>query len=146
MPTLLHDPGAHAAIRKRVESLTPQSQRRWGKMTIGQMLHHANLVLAESLGEYKGVRNIKGFPKTWVRWMILNGPWGKGAPTRPDMVVNDPYDFDAEKTRMLEMLDRAAGKSMTAEWPDSANFPMTGRHWSQLNWRHLDHHLRQFGV
>ena len=148
MPVLLHDAGVGASVRKRVERLTPEMKPTWGKMSVDQMLHHCNLVLAESLGEYKAERSIKGFPRSWVRWMILNGPWGKGAPTRPDMHVpmGQRYDFAQEKGRMLSMLDRVLARSMDTEWPESANFPMTGRHWSQLNFRHLNHHLKQFGV
>jgi hypothetical protein len=146
MPRLVHDAGAHAELKRRVQSLTPQTPRQWGKMTIGQMLFHVNLVLAEAMGEYKGKRSIHGLPRVLVRWMILNGPWGKGAPTRPDMLVQDAKEFEKEKARCIDMLDRFAAKSMEGDWPEAANFPMTGRHWSQLNWRHLDHHLRQFGV
>jgi hypothetical protein len=80
--------------------------------------------------------------------MILNGPWGKGAPTRPDMYIAEGqrYDFAQEKARTLSMLDRILAKSMDSAWPESANFPMSGRHWSQLHFRHVNHHLKQFGV
>jgi hypothetical protein len=117
-------------------------------MSVDQMLHHCNLVLAESLGEHKAEANLRGLPKSWIRWMILNGPWGKGAPTRPDMYIakGQRYDFAGEKARMLAMIDRVLAKPMDSAWPESANFPMTGRHWSQLNFRHLNHHLKQFGV
>ena len=148
MPVLLHDDGVGDSVRKRVQALTPETKPTWGKMSVDQMLHHCNLVLAESLGEHKGERSLKGIPRSWIRWMILNGPWGKGAPTRPDMYIaqGQRYDFAAEKARMLAMIDRVLARSMDAEWPESANFPMTGRHWSQLNFRHLNHHLKQFGV
>jgi len=146
MPILLHAPGVHAALRRRVQSLTPATPRQWGKMSIGQMLFHVNLVLAESLGEYRAEPSIRGVPRTLVRWMILNMPWPKGAATRPDMLVRDEHDFETEKARCLEMLDRFAAKPLDVEWPEAANFPMTGRHWSQLQFKHLDHHLRQFGV
>ena len=146
--TLLHDSGRGDEVRRRVQALTAEKTPLWGKMSIDQMLHHVNLSLAESLGEYQAERSIKGFPKSWVRWMILNGPWGKGAPTRKDMYIpqGQRYDFAQEKARALSMLDRILSKPMESEWPESANFPMTGRHWSQLHYRHVDHHLRQFGV
>ena len=146
MPPLLHEHGAE--VRKRIEALQPTMTPRWGKMSVDQMLHHINLSLAESLGEHKAERSIKGIPRSWVRWMILNGPWGKGAPTRPDMYIaqGTRYDFAQEKARTLSMIDRILAKSMESEWPESANFPMTGRHWSQLHYRHVNHHLTQFGV
>src|SRR4051812_15595262 len=103
MKKLLHDSGTGAAFRKRVESLTLTTTPLWGKMSVDQMLHHCNLSLAESLGEHKAERSVRGIPRTWVRWMILNGPWGKGAPTRPDMHIpkGQRYDFAQEQARTL---------------------------------------------
>ena len=135
-------------MKQRVQALTPDTKPTWGKMSVDQMLHHVNLSLAESLGEYKAERSLKGLPRPLVRWMILNGPWGKGAPTRPDMHIaqGQRYDFASEKASTLSMVDRILAKPMDSAWPESANFPMTGRHWSRLQFKHLDHHLKQFGV
>jgi hypothetical protein len=146
--TLLHDPGRGAELARRVASLLPNATPRWGRMSVDQMLHHCNLVLLEALGEYTPARSIKGLPQALVRWAILNAPWGKGAPTRPDMRIaeGEHYDFAQEKARCLSLLERNLAKPMDAPWPRSANFPMTGRHWSQLQYKHLNHHLTQFGV
>jgi hypothetical protein len=145
---LMHDPGRGAELRRRVEALTPDTTPRWGRMSVDQMLHHVNFVLAEALGEHMAKPNIRGLPESVVRWAILNIPWGKGAPTRPDMLIppGDHYDFAQEKARCLSMIDRFLTKPMTEPWPRAANFSMTGRHWSQLQFKHLDHHLTQFGV
>jgi hypothetical protein len=146
--TLIHDTGRGEEIKRRVQALTPEKTPLWGKMSVDQMLHHVNLSLAESLGEYTARRSLKGLPRTWIRWMILNGPWGRSAPTRPDMYIAHGirFDFAQEKARTLSMIDRIVAKPMESDWPESANFPMTGRHWSQLHYRHVNHHLTQFGV
>jgi len=146
--TLMHDAGRGAELKRRVGALTPDTTQRWGKMSVDQMLHHVNLVLAEALGEHTAKPNVRGLPKALVRWVILNAPWGKGAPTRPDMLIPEGqrYDFALEKQRCLSMIDRFLAKSMNESWPPSANFSMTGRHWSQLQYKHLNHHLTQFGV
>ena len=114
MPKLLHDQGNGPAIRARVEKLNATMTPLWGKMSIDQMVHHVNLSIAESLGEYKAERSVRGTPKSWVRWMILNGPWGRGAPTRKDMYIaqGQRYDFAQEKASTLSMLDRILAKSM----------------------------------
>jgi hypothetical protein len=145
--TLMHDPGRGAEVRRRVQALTPEAKPLWGKMSVDQMLHHVNLVLAEALGEHRAAPNVRGLPKPLVRWVIINLPWGKGAPTRPDMRIpqGDRYDFSQEKERCLSMIDRFLAKPMSETWPPSANFSMTGRHWSQLQYKHLNHHLTQFG-
>ena len=144
----MHDPGRGDELRLRVQALTPDTKPRWGKMSVDQMLHHVNLVLMESLGEHTPARSIRGLPESLVRWAIISMPWGKGAPTRPDMLIppGEHYDFALEKARCLSMIDRFLAKPMDAAWPRSANFSMTGRHWSQLQYKHLNHHLTQFGV
>lgn len=144
----MHQPGVAASIRARVASLTPDSPRQWGKMSIDQMLWHVNLPLAECLGEYDTPPANVPLPKPLFRWVVLNLPWGKGAPTRPDMVVKGQrFDFDTEKKKCLDMIDRFMARPLDGSWPRSANMGnMTGAHWSQLQARHLDHHLRQFGA
>ena len=146
--TLMHDADHGAELKRRVQALTSDANQRWGKMSVDQMLHHVNFVLAEALGEHTAKPNIRGLPKPVVRWVILNLPWGKAAPTRPDMLIpqGERYDFAREKERCLSMIDRFLAKPMDDSWPPSANFPMTGRHWSQLQYKHLNHHLTQFGV
>jgi hypothetical protein len=133
---------------QRVKTLRADSRGLWGKMTVDQMLHHVNLNLAESLGEYKAQRSIKGVPEWLIRFVILYGPWGKGAPTRPDMLVpaGERFDFVEEHTRLLSMIDHFCKKPLDGTWPRTANFAMTGKHWAVLEGRHLDHHLRQFGA
>src|SRR3954466_9031822 len=118
----MHEPGAGDGIRRRVAALTPTSRRVWGKMSIDQMLYHVNLVLAESLGEHKAARSIRGLPRRLVRFAIINLPWGKGSPTRPDMLIPDSarYDFATEKQRCLAMIDRFLARPMDAEWPATA--------------------------
>ena len=146
--TLLHDPGRGDELKRRVHALTIDMTPRWGTMSIDQMLHHVNYVLMESLGEFAPAKTVRGLPPAMVRWAILNLPWGRGAPTRPDMRIpkGERYDFQQEKARCLSMIDRFLSQPMDASWPRSANFTMTGRHWSQLQYRHLNHHLTQFGV
>jgi uncharacterized protein DUF1569 len=144
----MHDPGRGAELKRRVQALRPDTMPQWGKMSVDQMLHHVNLVLMESLGEHTPKPNIRGLPEMLVRWLIINVPWGKGAPTRPDMLIPEGqhYDFEQEKSRCLTMMERFLAQPLEGRWPRSANFRMTGRHWSQLQYKHLNHHLSQFGV
>jgi hypothetical protein len=146
--TLMHEGGRGDVLKRRVLALTSTTTPRWGKMSVDQMLHHVNIVLLEALGEHTAKPNIRGLPEPLVRWAILNLPWGKGAPTRPDMVIPEGqrFDFDEEKASCLALMERFLARPMDAEWPRAANFAMTGRHWSQLQYKHLDHHLTQFGV
>jgi hypothetical protein len=87
-------------------------------------------------------------PKFILRWVLLYGPWPKGrTPTNPEAVARERYDFTAEQSRCLQLIDRVASRELSTEWPvNSTAGTMTGRQWSQLQARHLDHHLRQFGA
>ena len=147
MTRLLHDPDVHASIRKRIESLRADTQRQWGTMSIDQMLWHVNVSMREAVGEYKAQVKPLPVPKALLRWAILNLPWGRGARTRPDMYAKSKHDFIAQKAECLALIDRIAGRPLAAEWPESASMgSMNGSHWSRLTAKHLDHHLRQFGV
>ena len=146
MPRLLHDPGVYASIRKRIESLRVDSPRQWGKMTIDQMLWHVNVSMREAVGEYTPTIKPLPAPKWLLRWAVINMPWGRGARTRPDMYAVSAHDFTEQKAECLKLVDRIYRQSLTAPWPESVSMGrMTGKHWSQLTARHLDHHLKQFG-
>ena len=146
MPKLLHDPQVHASIRKRIESLRPETPRKWGKMSIDQMLWHVNVSMREAVGEHKPELRRVPLPKAILRWAVIHMPWGRGAPTRPDMYTVSTHDFAAEKARCLALIDRIVAQPLSAAWPESASMGrMSGKHWSQLTAKHLDHHLRQFG-
>ena len=143
---LLHDPEIYAAIRRRIESLRPDTPRQWGKMTIDQMLWHVNVSMREAVGEYKPQLKPIPIPKAVMRWAVLNVPWGRGARTRPDMYAVSTHDFEVQKAECLALVDRIYRQPLSSAWPDSASMGrMTGKHWSQLTGKHLDHHLRQFG-
>ena len=145
MPKLLHEPEVYASIRKRIESLRPETPRRWGKMSLDQMLWHVNVSMREAVGDYKPEIKPLPIPKPMLRWMVINMPWGKGARTRPDMYPGPSYDLTEQKAETLSLMDRIYQKPLSSSWPESVSMGrMTGKHWSQLTARHLDHHLRQF--
>jgi hypothetical protein len=143
----LHDPEVYASIRKRLESLRVDTPRQWGKMSIDQMLWHVNVSMREAVGDYTPQIKPLPIPKAFLRWAVINMPWGRGARTRPDMYASSTYDFNLQKAECLSLVDRIVGRPLSAGWPDSASMGrMTGKHWSQLTAKHLDHHLRQFGA
>ena len=146
MPKLLHDPEVYQSIRRRIESLRVDSPRQWGKMTVDQMLWHVNVSMREAIGEYTPEVKPLPVPKWLLRWGILNMPWGRGARTRPDMYARSTYDFAAQKAECLALLERIYARPVTTSWPESASMGrMSGRQWSQLTAKHLEHHLKQFG-
>jgi hypothetical protein len=146
---VLHDPAVRASLKERLQSLRPDSPRRWGRMSIDQMLWHVNQSFRMALGDnvFEPMK-VPPLPKPVLRWMVLNVPWPKGrSPTYREMVATKSYDFAAEKTRCVQLIDRMAAQSIDGNWPVNPTLgPMSGAQWSHLQAKHLDHHLKQFGA
>ena len=146
MPTI-HDAAYRAQLVQRIQSLRPDSSRRWGKMTVDQMLWHVNDAMALSLGELAVEAHKIPMPRWLLKFIVLNLPWGKGGPTHPAFVAKKSYDFAAERTRCLQLIDKVSGEDLNGAWPEHPAFgPMTGKQVSKLQAKHLNHHLTQFGV
>jgi hypothetical protein len=144
---LLHDPDVLADRKRRVQSLTPNSPRQWGKMTVDQMLWHVNEALREVVdGKVLGDNRLP-IPKPVIRWIVLNVPWTKGAPTHPSLIADmERRDFEAEKKDCLRLIDALARMDLKGQFPENGSFGnMSGVEWSRLMAKHLNHHLRQFG-
>jgi hypothetical protein len=143
----LHDADHRATLVRRVQALRPDSTRRWGKMSVDQMLWHVNDAIAAAIGDITMPAHKPPLPRSLLKFMILNMPWGKNAPTMPLLVATRNYDFAAEHARCLRLIDRMAAIDVNGEWPAH---PMLGRvkgaDLSRLQAKHLDHHLTQFGV
>jgi hypothetical protein len=121
-------------------------------MTVDQMLWHLNQSLRMPVGDvsFGPMRRVPAWLKPAMRWMLLNAPWPKGrAPTYDEMRARAGtiYDFSAERDQLVALIARVAAMPLDGEWPLNPTLgPMTGEQWSQLQARHVDHHLRQFGV
>lgn len=145
---LIHDSATRAAIVERLNRLTPTSQRPWGSMTVDQMLWHLNEGMEMGLGRRAVATLPVPLPRFLLKWIVLNLPWPKGkARTHPAFVAKASHDFATGRARTLALLEECARKPLDAGWPDSyAMGSMSGKEWSLMGWKHLDHHLRQFGV
>ncbi|MEO6878093.1 MAG: DinB family protein [Gemmatimonadaceae bacterium] len=148
MPTLLHDPAVRDSLRARVRTLRPDSERLWGRMTVDQMLWHVNQALRNSLGDFEPAMLRVPLPRPLLKFIAVRIPWPKGAPTAPEFTATSHYSFDAERDRCLALIERTTHRNIDEPgWGRSAAFGrMSGRDWSRLNAKHLNHHLKQFGV
>ena len=145
---LLHDPHHKAEILRRLKTLSPDAARRWGKMSVSQMLWHVNEAMEGALGRIQAEPMKVPLPRPMLKFLVLNFPWGKGARTLKRWVPqSDNYDFASEQTRCLRLVGELASKPLNDAWPDSPTLGrMTGNEVSRLHAKHLNHHLTQFGV
>jgi hypothetical protein len=133
---------------QRIASLKETSNPLWGKMSVGQMLWHCQLPvkIATENRAYHG----KGNPL--VRWlfkksMYNDSPWRKNLPTVPAMKAREPKDFAIEKDKLLGLLKDLYQVKDREDWnPHPVFGAYTSMQWGQMQYKHLDHHLRQFGV
>jgi hypothetical protein len=143
----LNDPTVIQQIKERFNKLTAASQPQWGKMTVSQMLAHCGNTLEANLDEkHPKPSFFGGLLGRMVKKSVVNEkPFKQGLPTSPHFVVANERDFLTEKHRLLALLDR-----IQTVPPKNAVHPFFGKmsaeEWNTLNSKHLDHHLRQFGV
>jgi hypothetical protein len=138
-------------IRKRLGELRPDSARQWGKMNPAQMLAHCSAGLAMAAGQIRPPRALIGriIGPSIKRVAIRdNEPMRRNSPTAKELVTTGNMDFETERKRLSSLLDRFAanGPSGCTDHPHAFFGPLTPDEWSILMYKHLDHHLRQFGA
>lgn len=144
----LFDKAAYEEILQRLNNLKADSPRQWGKMTVAQMLTHCKEAYKVPLTSKK----LKRHPLSLIGWMFRsqlynNKPYKQNLPTAPNFIVKDERDFDKEKLEMLSIVKAFHEKG--APGIGDKVHPMFGKmtadQWGRSMWKHLDHHLRQFG-
>ena len=149
MADSLFDPRGLAAMLVRVDALRPDSVRQWGKMDVAQMLCHCQQPLRVALGELKLRRGLIGilFGRLAKKMLLSPTPWKNGMATAPEFRITDPCDFAKEKAALRALVERFGngGPAALTKQPHPFFGPLTTGEWQALQWRHLDHHLRQFG-
>ncbi len=146
----LFDKAAYDEITVRINKLTPQSQRQWGKMEVAQMLAHCKEIFKVPLSSKPIPRSLLGLLAGWaVKHKLHNDvPWKKGLPTAPNFIIKDQRDFDTEKTGLTNLIDkfRQANPAVVEKIVHPMFGKFTGEQWGKAMYKHLDHHLRQFGA
>ena len=136
-------------VINRIESLQPYSQPQWGKMNVAQMLAHCQVPFAVYFGELKQKRGLMGilFGGMVKKKMLHEGAFTKNLPTAKDFIITDERDFEKEKRQLIEMIKRFTSTADSHTMQQHPFFgKMSGNEWAVLAYKHLDHHLRQFGV
>jgi hypothetical protein len=146
----LNTPATLAKFTERINKLKPDSPRQWGKMSVAQMLAHCCNALETNLGDKEGKRGIMAmiFGRLAKKSVTSLQPFKQGLPTDPSFMVTDDRDFNKEKERLIKLLNRlsASDPHVLAQNKHPFFGQMTAEEWNTLNYKHLDHHLRQFGV
>jgi hypothetical protein len=143
----LFDPAVKQDIIARINKLTPQSQRQWGKMDVAQMLAHCQMPLGVAVGKHKlkGSFFIKLIGPLFKKKLFNDQPFTHDLPTDKSFKIIDVRDFEKEKQNLIQMINDFSEANMSDE-PHPFFGKLTKEQWSKGTWKHLDHHLQQFGV
>ena len=136
----------------RINNLTPETPRKWGKMSADQVLAHLNVAYDLTFTPEK-------FPKPsfiakfllsrFVKPKITNEiPYKQSLPTSPAFIIADERNFEEEKAKLIGNIQRVQQLGREAfEGKENINFgKMTAQGWNNMFAKHLNHHLEQFGV
>lgn len=144
----LFDPAVKQDIIVRINKLTPQSKPLWGKMNVSQMLAHLQVPIGVADGTQKLKRTFFGrLVGPMVKQILYNDkPFKRHLPTDPSFVmINNEKDFETEKQKLLAMINSFSEAGIVNETHTFFG-KLTKEQWSKGTWKHLDHHLQQFGV
>ena len=88
---------------------------------------------------------LKIFVKNGV---VSEKPYAKNLRTAPAFIISERKNFEVEKARLIEFVEKTQKLgSQHFDGKESLSFgPMSSVEWNNQFYKHLDHHLTQFGV
>ena len=137
-------------VISRIDTLQPAAQRQWGKMDVAQMMAHCSAGLDMASGQLILPRLFIGrLLGPLVKPIFTNEkPFGRNNPTDPKLVVSDQRDFLREQSRLKVKVQQfyEGGEAKCTRHPHPFFGDLSPQAWSRGMYKHMDHHLRQFGA
>jgi hypothetical protein len=144
--------GVVAELQERMLRLRADSVALWGRMEVAQTLAHCRAGVEMAMGSIEGKR--AGLPGrlmgALIKPLVLRDdkPFRRNSPSMPELFSAGPFEFLVERERLMEAVERFAGAGAAGctGYPHPFFGRLTPAEWGVLVYKHLDHHLRQFGV
>jgi hypothetical protein len=147
----IFDKSISEEIISRINQLNVDSQPLWGKMSVGQMLAHCSVtyefIFENKYPKPKGIKKwlLKAFVKNLV---VSEKPYNKNSRTAPEFLMTSIKDFEFEKERLTNFINKT--QELGSDYFDGRESHSFGKlnknEWNNMFYKHLDHHLSQFGV
>jgi uncharacterized protein DUF1569 len=139
---------ARREIQDRLSTLAPTAQAQWGKMSAPEMVCHLAESVKMTLGDLPCAPRSGALRYTPLKQLIIYvAPWPKGVPTAPELLARVPASWSTDVKDLSALLDRLVARGDAPGLPEHPAFgKLSTRAWGRLVYRHMDHHLRQFGV
>jgi hypothetical protein len=138
-------------IIARINQLSVQSTPEWGKMNVAQMLAHCN-VTYELVFENKHPKPnalVRFLLKVIVKnYVVSDKPFKRSSQTSPAFIIANDRDFETEKSRLIDYINQAQ-KLGSAYFDGKVSHSfgaLKATEWNNMFYKHLEHHLKQFGV
>ena len=138
-------------VISRIDNLEATTQPNWGKMSVAKMLTHCAVTYEMIYTDKHPKPNaiVKFILKTFIKKAVVSEkPFSKNGKTAPQFIIKEEKNFEAEKKRLIDYIIKT--QELGADYFDgkeSDSFgKLTKQEWNNLFYKHLDHHLTQFGV
>ncbi|WP_312089547.1 DUF1569 domain-containing protein [Chryseobacterium sp.] len=148
----LHNEEDFEEIKRRILQLSIKSQNKWGKMNVAQMMVHCDKILQIALGSLKipsvfWLFRLVGVVTKYEISAFNNGI-PRNMPTFKKVIVNFDCDFEQARNNLLVRLDEYKNAYLNHQLPLKHELfgRMREKDWGFLEYKHLDHHLKQFKV
>lgn len=138
-------------VVQRINQLSPDTKGKWGKMSVSQMLAHCNVTYEMIYTDMHPKPNafVKIIMKLFIKSKVVSEtPYKPDGPTAPQFIIKETKDFDAEKKRLVAyiMKTQELGED-SFEGKESHAFGVLNKaEWNNMLYKHINHHLNQFGV
>ncbi|HEX8409302.1 MAG TPA: DUF1569 domain-containing protein [Thermoanaerobaculia bacterium] len=144
----LFDEQQRNGLMSRIERVTAETRPTWGKMNAERMLTHLVESMRMAIGELQTrPKNLFIRFAPFRQLFVYVLPWPKGVPTAPELIPSDSRNVDDSKRELARLCTEFGKRNTREDWPYHPAFGELGRKgWGVLAWRHIDHHLRQFGL
>ena len=138
-------------VKQRISGLGPGNERQWGTMTASQALAHCSAAMEWAVGDSFPPRMFIGsIIGRMIKGKVLGDdqPMRRNSPTAKTLIVTDDRDLAPEQKRLCTLVDKfaAGGLKGCTTHPHTFFGRLTPDEWAILQYKHLDHHLRQFGA
>jgi len=145
------DPATTKISIDRLDKLNPDAQPQWGKMNASQMMAHLNVAYDMAygkVGERPGAF-VRFMMKLFVKKIVVGDqPYKRNNRTAPEFIIEGDRNFEQEKAKLVENIKKVEKDGVQYfEGKESLSFgKLSSKEWSNLFYKHLDHHFEQFGV
>jgi Protein of unknown function (DUF1569) len=138
-------------VIQRINNLSTTTNPNWGKMSVDQMLAHCNVTYEMAYENIHTKPNffMKFILKMLVKNVVVNeNPYAKNSRTAPQFLMTESKDFDLEKKRLIDYITKTQQLGENHfDNKESHSFGILNKtEWNNMFYKHLDHHLTQFGV